>query len=54
MPGADAGRLQEFVLCLILRPTPLDVAIAAVFGALVGGLVLLARRRDALSALIRG
>ncbi|MEU4220350.1 threonine/serine exporter family protein [Actinoplanes sp. NPDC026623] len=30
-------------LCLILQPTPLDVAVAAVFGAIVGSLIPLAR-----------
>lgn len=38
-------------LCLILQPTLLDVAIAAVFGAFVGLLLLLTRGRRTLSVL---
>jgi uncharacterized membrane protein YjjP (DUF1212 family) len=44
--------LMTVGLCLILQPTPPDVAVAAVFGAAVGSLVLLSRGRDALSVLV--
>jgi len=39
-------------LCLILQPTALDVAVAAVFGALVGTLILLTRGYHILNVLI--
>lgn len=39
-------------LCLILEPTAVDVAIAAVFGVLAGGIVVLTRGRDTLSVLV--
>lgn len=38
-------------LCLILQPTAADVAVAAAFGALVGGVALLSRGRQTLSVL---
>ena len=39
-------------LCLILQPTPLDIAIAACLGAFVGALVQLARGRRTVTVLI--
>jgi uncharacterized membrane protein YjjP (DUF1212 family) len=39
-------------LCLVLQPTPSDVAIAAGFGALVGTFVLAARGRQTLTVLV--
>lgn len=39
-------------LCLLLRPAPRDLAVAAVLGALVGGLRLAARGHQAISVLI--
>jgi uncharacterized membrane protein/uncharacterized membrane protein YjjP (DUF1212 family) len=39
-------------LCLVLQPTLLDAAVAAVFGALVGTLILLARGHRVLNVLI--
>ncbi len=39
-------------LCLILQPTPGDVAIAAGLGALVGGFVLLTRGHHAMTVLV--
>ncbi|MFL6145009.1 MAG: threonine/serine exporter ThrE family protein [Labedaea sp.] len=39
-------------LCLILRPTPLDVVISTIFGAFVGTLVLLCRGRPTLRVLV--
>jgi uncharacterized membrane protein YjjB (DUF3815 family) len=39
-------------LCLLLQPTPSDVAIAGVFGVLVGALVLVARGRATLTVLV--
>jgi uncharacterized membrane protein/uncharacterized membrane protein YjjP (DUF1212 family) len=39
-------------LCLVLQPTLFDAAVAAVFGALVGTLILLARGHHVLSVLI--
>ena len=39
-------------LCLVLQPTPRDVAIAAGLGVLVGALVLVARGRQTLTVLV--
>jgi uncharacterized membrane protein YjjP (DUF1212 family) len=39
-------------LCLILQPTPLDVAIAAALGAVVGAIMLLARGRSGLGLFV--
>ena len=39
-------------LCLVLRPTPGDVAVAAVLGVVVGALVLAARGRQTLTVLM--
>lgn len=39
-------------LCLILQPTPLDLAVAGVLGAIVGVLVLFARGRRSLSVFV--
>jgi uncharacterized membrane protein/uncharacterized membrane protein YjjP (DUF1212 family) len=44
--------LMTVGLCLILQPTALDVAIAAVFGALVGTLILITRGQHILNVLI--
>ncbi|HET9139594.1 threonine/serine exporter family protein [Actinophytocola sp.] len=38
-------------LCLILQPTPLDVAVAAIFGVLVGVIVVFSHGRHTLSVL---
>jgi uncharacterized membrane protein YjjB (DUF3815 family) len=39
-------------LCLVLQPTPTDVAIAAGFGVLVGAFILAARGRQTLTVLV--
>ena len=39
-------------LCLVLQPTPADVAVSSVFGLLVGALVLVARGRRGVTALV--
>jgi uncharacterized membrane protein YjjP (DUF1212 family) len=44
--------LMTTALCLILQPTPWDVAVAAVLGAIVGGLLLLARGHHTTELLI--
>jgi uncharacterized membrane protein YjjP (DUF1212 family) len=44
--------LMTIGLCLILQPTPLDVAIAAGFGAFVGALILTTRGHETLTVLV--
>lgn len=44
--------LMTVGLCLLLQPTPVDVAIAGAFGVLIGSLVLFARRFSTISILV--
>jgi uncharacterized membrane protein YjjP (DUF1212 family) len=44
--------LMTTALCLILQPTPWDLAVAAVLGAIVGSLLLLARGHHTMELLI--